>query len=74
MRKEKVLRSILANWRTVVAGLNTLSEREAKWCLEQELNGPCRKVVVERLYGRYNRMRTERELGGYLQQVLDKTG
>lgn len=62
MRPKKALREVLTNWRTVIAGIKTLSEEEAKWCLDTEIEEACRKNVVERLYGRFSRMRSDREL------------
>ena len=61
MRTRQRLRSVLANWRTLIADINTLDEAEARWCLDTEIAGECRKVFVERLYGRYSRARADRE-------------
>lgn len=72
MRTKKELLDILANWRTVVAGINTLSEEEAKWCLEHEVAGARRSNVVERLYGRFKRLRSDRELKVYRRAVINK--
>lgn len=62
MRSQRELEAVIVNWRAVVEGLNTLNEEEAKWCLDHEIANARRMGVLRRLYGRYSRMRAEREL------------
>jgi hypothetical protein len=72
MRPKKQLRAVLQSWRSVVKGISTLTEDEARWCLEEELNGECRKNTVERLYGRLSRLRHEREWYEIARRILER--
>ena len=48
-------------WRSLNDALNALSEQQVKSLLEQELAGPRRRSVLERLHQRYNTLRVARE-------------
>jgi hypothetical protein len=62
------LRQMLSTWRTVIESITKLSEEEAAQAIEFEQNGAKRRDIIMRLYGRYNRMRTERELRELLEE------
>jgi len=65
-RTDKELQEILRTWRTMIIGISTLSEDEALRCLGLEAHGEARKDFIGRLYGRFNRLRGERELQDWL--------
>lgn len=48
-------------WRSLNEALTSLSEQQVKGLLEQELAGPRRRSVLERLHQRYNTLRVARE-------------
>ena len=67
MAKKKVkvdtdLRKVLTTWRSLVAAITTLSEDEAYAAMQLESEGAQRKDIMLRLYGRFSRLRAEREL------------
>lgn len=53
--------SILKNWATLNAVLQDLSEKECEELLTNERNGQRRLQFLLRLYGRYNKLRSQRE-------------
>ena len=62
------LREVLSTWRNVIESITKLSEEEAAQAIEFEQNGARRKDIMLRLYGRYSRMRAERELKELLEE------
>jgi len=56
------LRKVLTTWRSVIAAITTLSETEAYEAIQLENEGAKRKDIMLRLYGRFSRLRAEREL------------
>ena len=65
-RDDRALKEILRTWRTMIVGVSNLSEEEALRCLKLETESDNRKDFVARLYGRFNRLRGERELQDWL--------
>lgn len=55
------LKEVLRNWRTLMAGMTTLDEKDAYWCLQHEIANGRRPAFVDRLYGRFSKLRQLRE-------------
>lgn len=48
-------------WRTLNAALARMSEHQVRELLDEEINGPRRIKMLERLHQRYNTLRVARE-------------
>lgn len=55
-----------ATWIELLTVTRTASEKEAENLLKREIAGPCRENYIRRIYGRFSKLRRERELTEYL--------
>ena len=60
---EARVQQLLKSWRTLHEpdGLNTLTEGQVKFLIDYESTHEARAVMLLRLHGRYNTLRTRRE-------------
>ena len=59
------------SFNTIVKLLPTYSERELKALLEYEATHQRRKHYIDRIYGRFNKLRSQREREIYMQGSID---
>lgn len=62
--------TILSTWSSVAKFLSGASEQQAYELLQEELAGRRRSTVLLRLYGKYNKLRTQRERLELIQKSL----
>ncbi len=60
----------LHSWRTLDACILSLAEAELWRLLEIEVKGQHRRLFIQRLFGRANKLRENRELKEYLKGAL----
>lgn len=60
------------NWRELDRKLSALDENEVKALLDEEMAGPRRTAIVERLHQRYASLRTTRERLELLKAIAAK--
>jgi hypothetical protein len=51
----------LTNWRSLTDALAEATEEQCKQLLDAERDGAARLTFIQRIYGRYNTLRDERE-------------
>lgn len=58
---EQLLKEALTNWVTLNRFVKDATEEECEQLLEMEFNGRARKLFVNRIHSRLNKVRAERE-------------
>jgi hypothetical protein len=58
-------------WREMKKAIEKATEDQCKEILKNELNGPKRWLFVNRIYGRFCRLREQRERDEYMLKCLD---